>query len=269
MPRLDFQGTGKPLSIAGLRAVTGQLGVQTAEIWAVLAVETSGCGYLPDRRPQIRFERHIFHRLTGGRFDDGDISDESAGGYGASGSHQYDRLARAIARDRAAALKSTSWGIAQILGENHMPAGFSTVEGMVAAMVASEDQQLAAWGSFLAATGLAAPLKAHDWAAFARGYNGRNFAINKYDVRLNAEFQKYSAGVLPDLNVRTAQLYLTYLGFQPGRIDGIAGERTLAALAEFQAHRGLPGSTNINGETLADLDGSVGLSEDDGDAAVA
>src|SRR5579885_2614771 len=132
---LPFQGTALALSSEGLAEAASKMGVFATEIWTVLAVETSGCGYLPDRRPQILFERHIFHRLTQGRFDtNGDISSATPGGYGASGAHQYDRLASAIACDREAALQSASWGIGQIMGENFAAAGFRNVENMVTAV---------------------------------------------------------------------------------------------------------------------------------------
>src|SRR5438445_9318367 len=107
---LSFQGGALALSPDGLATAGRVLGVHAPEIWTVLAVETSGCGFLPDLRPQILYERHIFHRLTQGKYDDGDTSDPKPGGYGASGAHQYDRLAVAIAKDRAAALQSCSWG---------------------------------------------------------------------------------------------------------------------------------------------------------------
>ena len=249
---LPFQGPAWALSADGLAAVTDALGVQQPEIWAVLSVETSGCGYLPDRRPQILYERHVFHRLTHGRFDDGDISAPTPGGYGARGAHQYTRLAAAIEKDRDAALQSASWGIGQILGANYVLAGFQDVEEMVTAMCESEDRQLAAMSSFLQGSGLRAPLLAHDWAAFARGYNGPSYAINRYDVRLKQAFRKYSAGPL-DLTIRAAQLYLAYLGCLPGRIDGVAGTRTMAALARFQAQRELPGVKAIDAATVAQL----------------
>lgn len=234
MATSPFQGNAEAMSSQGLATMAGNLGVHAAEIWTVLAVETSGCGYLPDRRPQILYERHIFHRLTKGKYSDGDISDTKPGGYGPRGSPQYDRLAKAIRKDRNAALQSASWGIGQLMGMNYALAGFRNVEDMVAAMSESEDRQLAAMGAFLSGTGLCGSLQAHDWASFARGYNGPNYAINRYDIRLRAEFQKYSTDVVPDLLVRAAQLYLTYLGYHPGLIDGIAGEHTLSALAEFQ-----------------------------------
>ena len=149
MPSLPFQGTGRPLSIAGLDGIGHKLGVHAVEIWTVLAVETSGCGYMPDRRPEILYERHIFHRLTKGKYDDGDISAPTAGGYGDSGAHQYDQRVLAIAKNRAAALQSCSWGIARRWAKNDALAGFSDVEHMVAAMSESEDQQLAAIGNRL------------------------------------------------------------------------------------------------------------------------
>jgi hypothetical protein len=253
MAMLPFQGNAAALSSDGLAAVASNLGVHAPEIWTVLAVETSGCGYLPDRRPQILFERHIFHRLTNGQYDDGDVSDAAPGGYGPMGAPQFDRLARAIAKNRNAALESASWGIGQIMGMNYANAGFQSVEEMVAAMSDSEDQQLLAVGSFLDHTGLGRPLRAHDWGSFARGYNGPNYTINRYDIRLNSEYQKYSSGVLPDLSVRAAQLYLTYLGFHPGAIDGIAGQLTIAALAEFATRNGIQHDASVDTGLVAQL----------------
>lgn len=255
---LPFQGTAYALSAEGLAAVADTLGVFAAEIWTVLSVETSGCGYLSDRRPQILFERHIFHRLTQGQYDaNGDISSPTPGGYGSPGRHQYDRLTQAIADDRAAALQSASWGIGQIMGENFAAAGFADVEEMVQAMSGSEDQQLTAISSFMISKKLHVSLQSHDWATFAAGYNGPNYRTNRYDVRLNAEYQKYSAGVMPDINVRAAQLYLTYLGFHPGPVDGIAGERTLAALAQFQASASAATSAGISGDTISELQAAL------------
>ncbi len=253
MPPLPFQGTAWSLSAEGLATVAARLGVFAAEVWTVLRVETSGCGFLPDRRPQILYERHIFHRLTAGRYDDGDISDPAPGGYGSPGPHQHQRLAAALLRDRSAALQSASWGIGQILGTNHRLAGFADVESMVAAMLDSEDSQLAARGNFLLSAGLQAALKAHDWTAFARGYNGPGYAANRYDVRLEAEYRSLAAGPLPDLAVRAAQMYLGYLGFAAGPVDGVAGSRTCAALARFRAQAGLPPGDAVDAAALEQL----------------
>lgn len=253
MGSIAFQGNATALSSEGVMAVADKLDLHAAELWAVLAVETAGCGYLSDRRPQILFERHIFHRLTNGQYDDGAISDAVAGGYGPRGAPQYDRLALAISKDRTAALQSTSWGIGQIMGTNYAAAGFSAVEDMVSAATVSEDQQLMTMANFLVTTKLAPFLQAHNWTGFARGYNGPNYVINRYDVLLNSEYQKYSTSGIPDLSIRAAQLYLTYLGYHPGVIDGIAGEHTLAALAEFQTASGISRDTVIDENCVAAL----------------
>jgi hypothetical protein len=250
---LPFEGAAWALSSEGLSAATTRLGVYAAEIWTILGVETSGCGYLSDRRPQILYERHIFHRLTNGRFNDDEISDPNPGGYGPRGASQYDRLNRAIVKDPSAALQSASWGIGQIMGENFHLAGYSSVEDMVTSMCHSEDNQLAAMASFLLRRNLHIPLRAHDWTTLARAYNGPSYAINRYDIQLAAKFQKYSSGLLPDLDVRAAQLYLTYLGFHPGTIDGVAGQYTLSALTDFQRQKGLSLNTLIDQDVVARL----------------
>jgi hypothetical protein len=252
---LAFQGTAWALSSDGLAKVASDLGVHAAEIWTILAVETSGCGYLSDRRPQILYERHVFHRRTKGKYSDSsDISHSTAGGYGRHGASQYGRLERAVAIHRDAALCSASWGMGQIMGENFALAGFKNVEEMVAAMLRSEDEQLAAMAAFLSGDKrLLSSLQSHDWAMFARRYNGPNYAINKYDVRLADHYKKFSAGKLPDLDVRAAQLYLTYLGYKPGPVDGKAGKKTLLALAEFQQKQGMPTTSGIDQDAVAQL----------------
>src|SRR5215470_19978803 len=117
---MNFTGPGKPLTDKAVETARGIVDLPLEAMWAVMHVESSGAGYLADRRPKILFERHLFHRATGGRFDatHPDISDPSAGGFGPGGAHQYSRLAEAVALDRQAALSSASWGLGQVLGSN-------------------------------------------------------------------------------------------------------------------------------------------------------
>lgn len=252
---MDFAGRGAALSPDGIKAAVDRLGVEPAALWAVLRVETSGCGFLHDRRPQILFERHVFARETGGRFTltTPDVSNPTAGGYGLRGTHQYERLARAIALDRRAALRSASWGIGQIMGFHAELLGYGDVERLVAALVESEDEQLRAMAAFVANHGLHHALQRSDFTAFARGYNGVGFERNRYDVRLRDEYAALRAGGLPDLQVRSAQLYLTYAGLDPGPIDGKAGNRTRAAVVAFQRQAGLDATGDLDEATLARL----------------
>jgi len=250
---MAFVGASRPLTSDGMAAVASSMTVSVQEVWTVLGVETSGCGFLADRRPKILYERHVFHRLTNGRFDDGDLSDPEPGGYGAEGAHQYDRLAAAMQLDRVAALQSASWGLGQVLGTNFGSSGFASVDAMVQAMSDSEDAQLKGMGAFILGHRLDRALKTHDWTTFARGYNGAGFAENHYDARLRGEFQKLSTGVLPNLDIRAAQLYLTFRGFHPGPIDGFVGPLTRSAIQEFQRKNSLPQTGIVDEALLAAL----------------
>jgi hypothetical protein len=246
-----FIGAAEPLSKNGFRGVVADLGVGIPELLAVLAVESKNCGFLPDRRPIILFERHIFHKLTRGRFSERnpDISNPAAGGY-AGLAREYPRLEKAMALDRDAALKSASWGAGQVMGFNHAAAGFADVETMVGAMHQSEDEQLNSVAAFLKTSNFVRHLQSRDWTALARGYNGAAFAKNKYDVRLNGAFQQYASGALPDIEVRRTQLYLTYLEFDTGTIDGIHGKRSRSAVARFREKNEMGNSDRVDKAAL-------------------
>ncbi len=194
---MEFVGAATPLGTGDVVAAAAGLGCDPAAIWAVCDVESAGSGFLPDGRPKILFEAHIFGGLTGHRWDAAHPNvaaprwDRSL--YGAAGTHQYDRLAEAIALDRAAALRSASWGLFQILGLNHAACGFADVEGYVAAMCAGEGAQLAAFAAFCRQGGQDRHLRAHDWTRFALSYNGPGEAANDYHGRLAAAFRRRAA----------------------------------------------------------------------------
>ena len=252
---VDFVRSAKPLSEVAINQATETLGIEAPALWAVMTVETKGCGFLPDRRPQILFERHIFHRLTNGQFDAvaPDVSMRKAGGYGAAGAFQYERLSRAMALNHKAALESCSWGLGQIMGFNADKAGYPDVESMIEAMCESEDGQFSALVGFVAENGLAKHLKAGNWEKFAYYYNGEDYQKNKYDTNLAAAHARYLAGPLPSLTVRSAQLYLMFLGYKPGKVDGWYGQTTQKALIGFQRDNGLPASGSIDETSMEAL----------------
>jgi peptidoglycan hydrolase-like protein with peptidoglycan-binding domain len=242
---MTFVGAAHPLHADGLTAAAAHAGVDPAVLWSVVVVETSGCGFLPDRRPDILFERHIFSARTGRRFDASHPAiSGSAGGYGAAGAHQYERLAEAIACDRRAALESASWGLGQIMGFNAASAGFRDAEDMVTQMMRSENEQILGMVRFMRASGMHTALQRHDWTGFARRYNGPGFATNRYDEKLATAHAGISSKGLPDLEARAVQLLLTYHGFSPGKIDGVVGGLTRAAIAEFTTKHSLPETSN-------------------------
>jgi len=251
---ITFTGAGAPLSQTGFAGALTIVAIPPPALWAVLSVETSGCGYLIDRRPKILFERHVFHRLTNGQYDadDPDVSAPTQGGYGLGGANQYVRLQSAMQLDAEAALQSASWGLGQIMGENYAAAGFASVDAMVQAFVASEDAQLGGMVHFIKANGMDTSLTALDWANFARRYNGPNYAANNYDGLLAKFYQQFETGAPPDLTVRAVQTYLYYHGATIS-IDGIMGPSTRAAIIAFQTTNGLPATGAIDNALLQAL----------------
>lgn len=253
MNDINFIGKGLPLNNAGLEETGRVLGINRATIWAVLTVETRGCGFLHDRRPQILFERHVFHRITNGEYDTGneEISHSLPGGY-LGGTNEYSRLEKAMRLNQEAALKSTSWGIAQIMGFNFTAAGYATVDAMVRGFINDENKQLQGMANFINANNLANALVNADWRTFARGYNGSNYEKNQYATRLAAAYAKAQTAP-PNLALRTAQIALWYLGINPGPIDGLRGRRTTSALIQFQTTRHLPTTGELDQATESAL----------------
>ena len=240
-----FTGKGTPMAAADFAATATALGGDAAALWSLVGVETHGFGYFADRSPQILFERHIFHARTGGRFDAAhpDISNRTGGGY-IGGVAEYGRLERAMALSEKAALESASWGMGQVMGFNAPKLGYADVYAMIAAMVAGEAAQLQAVAAFIRATpALDAAFRARHWAQVAFYYNGKTYAAQHYDTNLASHYAIYAnAADRPDLDLRTAQTCLLYLGYlkRPGDVDGLTGPATRAALLSFRTDKGLP-----------------------------
>ena len=170
------------------------LGCSVAVIKAVCQVEAPKGGFLPSGEPTILFERHQFSKRTGRLFDISHprISSLKPGGY-LGGQAEHDRLAEAVALDRHAALESASWGKFQIMGFNHAPAGFDSLQSFVTAMYEGEGPQLEAFVSFIRHEGMAVFLRDRRWADFARRFNGPAYRTNKYDEKLAAAFTLFQA----------------------------------------------------------------------------
>lgn len=250
-----FTGAGAPLSMGGFDAVRAVVGGDPASLWAILTVETRGFGFMPDRRPKILFERHVFAKRTGGRYSLGnpDISNAEPGGYMATGVGEYGRLAKAMVLDRVAALESASWGLGQIMGYNARSIGYAGVEQMVAQFKNGEDAQLLGTAKFIAANPpLASAFRDKRWQRVAFYYNGAGYAKNSYDTNLNIAYLS-SLQSLPDIELRAAQARLNYLGFNTRGVDGRMGAYTSSALTAFQRSLGLTASGTLEAETEAAL----------------
>ncbi len=177
----------KKLDQADYERVAKSIGCDVAAVRAVVSVEAAGSGFYSDGRPKILFEAHWFSDFTDNRYDDTFPSISSRlwdrslyiGGVG-----EWDRIYRAANVDRASALKSASWGLGQIMGDNYGSCGYKDVETFVKDMHESEGKQLQAMFGFIKSNGLATALIRQDWATFARGYNGESYRANAYDEKL-------------------------------------------------------------------------------------
>jgi hypothetical protein len=71
--------------------------------------------------------------------------------------------------------------------------GYASVQAFVNAMYSGAGAHLDAFIRFIKANpNLLSALRRQDWAAFAKGYNGADYAINKYDTKMASAFTTYS-----------------------------------------------------------------------------
>lgn len=195
---MDFVGSAIRLTDDDIANAANEAGVEEAALRAVLDVETGGKGYDSSNRPKALFERHKFyHNLA----DDPDKQAEAVSAglaypkwgerpYPKTSDGVYDEVVRACAFDRDAALRSTSWGLGQIMGDNYKLVGYASVEDMVDAAMTSEYLQLKQMLSFLKNGGILEFLKNENWVEFARKYNGPSYAQNHYDEKLAQSYEK-------------------------------------------------------------------------------
>lgn len=174
------------------------LGCDAASVRAVCAVEAPRGGFNPDDTPVTLFEGHKFHKFTGGAHATTDPDLCYPGWtnkfYGKTWQVEQARLNRACALDRDAALRATSWGKFQVMGFNFSACGFDTVQSFVNAMYTSEAAQLEVFCAFVKDAGLVGALKAHDWVAFAKRYNGPGYQANRYDTKLATAYAAAGGG---------------------------------------------------------------------------
>lgn len=191
----NFKGKAKRLDAWDYGRIGRILNLSEDHVRAVVEVEAAGSGFDAQGRPKILFEPHIFYRELGEQkravaFNQGLAYPK----WGASPypKDSYPRLFAAVKIDRPAALRSTSWGLGQIMGFNHKAAGFVNVEAMVDAMLDDEEKHLEAMIRFIGSEGLDDELRRGEWAAFARVYNGPKYAAHCYHTKLAAAFAKWS-----------------------------------------------------------------------------
>ena len=180
-------------------------------------------------------------------------------------------LERAAAIDVRAAYESVSWGLGQVMGAHWAWLGYPSVEAFVAEARKSVAGQARLMALYIEKAGLAEALRGHDWEAFARGYNGPGYKKYAYDEKIASAYDRYvgKPGAKPAVlrrgshgeAVLALQRDLASLGYRldtdgaygPGtaetvrrfqsehalEADGIAGPRTLKAIGDALAPKGV------------------------------
>jgi hypothetical protein len=155
MVKLDFPSDSSFSAAAWLLGCR----VETIKAFAMTECGREG-GFLDSGEPVLLYERHKFHKYTGGRYDgklfdlENDnkpgyfLSSSKPGGYGPV-SIQHAKLQAAVKLDRDAALMSCSWGLFQIMGENYELCGYQSIQRFVTAMYRSVDDHLKAFCQFI------------------------------------------------------------------------------------------------------------------------
>ncbi|WP_257670730.1 N-acetylmuramidase domain-containing protein [Parapedobacter tibetensis] len=274
----------KYLKESDITNLATRLGLDVATIKAVNEVESSGRGFNADGNPKILFEGHVFWRELKNRGIN--PADHIAGNQDVlyskwtkqhykGGKGEYERLEKAIhvagnnSKVAEAAYASASWGLFQIMGFHYKALGYGSITEFVAAMQLDEGRHLDAFGRFLEVNGLVPLLKAKQWAAFAKRYNGAGYAANQYDMKLKTAYEKYAAAERPPVIasattttvlrkndsgalVSELQTLLNELDY-PVEVTGVFDAKTDQAVKGFQSAH-----LDKHGQPLT-VDGVVGL----------
>jgi len=207
----SFNKIDKSLTEDDFKDFAKEFNVELAAIKAVTEVESRGSGFLDDGRPIILFEGHVFwSQLNRKGLDSSELHATRVKNvlyqswtkkYYEGGTKEYNRLEKAAGmsddqRVHDSAYASASWGLFQIMGFHYKSLGFSSVDHYVSTMYIHEREHLKAFGQFISITKVSGKsllewLRGKNWAKFAYGYNGSDYAKNNYDVKLLNAYNKY------------------------------------------------------------------------------
>ena len=182
--------------------VAEELGVEVAAIRAVVEIETgkSHSGFYSQCEPIINFDRKVFRSriakagvsLSGHGKEYAQIMADAPGLSHKERNMRRLRLAEGI--DERIAIESTFWGMFQIGGFNWKKCGAESAHQFAYLMSRSEHDQLELFARFLVNSDLVKYLKAKNWSAFARHYNGPGYRSRGYHTRLAASYRRHSQG---------------------------------------------------------------------------
>lgn len=191
-----------PLTEDDYREVAEELGIEVAAMKAVVEIEAGRehRGFWSEGKPLINFDLSVYRRMAArhnvnlSKYTSTHpliFSKPDTKRFGSQQAAVQARLDQAIDVDSVSAIEGTFWGMFQIGGFNWRQCGTDSPQEFLKLMSRSERDQLELFGEFITRTGLLPALKAKNWSAFARGYNGPSYAARGYHTRLARAYNKY------------------------------------------------------------------------------
>lgn len=237
-----WKGKQGPIGAADFKRAAFALDVSEPVIRAIFEVESSGKYYRSDGSVERRFEPHHFPKKHWPALGFSPAADQAPwrASLAVPSNIREAMFAKAVAIHLEAALRATSWGAPQIMGFNHISAGYPSAQAMVSDMADRAAAHLEAFTAFVKSKGLSAKLRAHDWRGFAVVYNG-NGQADAYAKKIEAAYRKHSgkpSAVVIRLGSQgeAVKELQRALGLDP---DGGFGPKTEAAVKAYQARSGL------------------------------
>lgn len=177
------------LTVNEVSEIACKIGVDYASLMAFITVESGGLGFATDTgKIIIQFEPAWFKKnapyAPSGKWSVNKVERQSA---------EWLAFNDAFAKNPQAALLSTSIGMMQVMGFNYGKCGYTSVNAMWDDFKRGEYQQVMGAANFIKNTPpLWKALKEKDFPKVAYYYNGANYAVNNYDVKLKAAYDKFS-----------------------------------------------------------------------------
>lgn len=181
----------KKLTAVQIQSLAAANGYEYVALRAVIEVESNGYGFsTATGKLIIQFEPSWFKRTyaewkkadKNSTWINNGVSDQTV---------EWLAFNSAYKLSPAAAMKSTSIGMMQVMGFHYALLGFRTVGEIWDFAKVSEANQLELGIRFIKSNKkLDAALKAKEWATFAYYYNGQSYRKFKYDTRLASAYKK-------------------------------------------------------------------------------
>lgn len=268
---MEYKGMAQPLQPGDIERVAESIGVPEAAMRAVIEIEANGRAFDSLGHPTFLFEPHRFYKNVPKDKLAEAIRDGLAyprwkgpGSYPKTPALRWQQFQKAVALDETAAIKSASWGLGQIMGEEYDEAGYNTPQEMLVAFCDSEFNQLQGMANLIKVRNLDDAMRSFPSMAacrqFAKRYNGAAYERNNYHNKLHDAHVKWdkrlngsSAQDAPPPDekddtlrigdkdkiwngpVRTAQRMLRDLGYSL-KVDGDFGPGTRTAILAWQAN---------------------------------